>query len=220
MNKLMAIVTTVFVLASSPWANSEGLAAGAKIGTLGTGVEITGYAMDRLNLRLGLNYLSFDYSSEIDDIDYDMSPRFASALALVDWHAFDNNFRISAGVAVNQNKVDIKATPAENETIGGNEYTPEQIGTLKGKAEYDNLAPYFGIGFGNAVKEDTTWSFSFDLGLIFQSTPSISLSSDGPYAHVPQFEEDLEQEEADIQDDVDSWSIYPVLSFGVAYYFW
>ena len=220
MNKYFLPVVTVLALGVGSMANAEGLAVGAKVGTLGTGVELTGYALERLNLRFGLNYLTFDYSSEIDDIEYDMTPRFASALALADWHAFGNNFRITAGVAVNQNEVKIKATPTENETIGDNEYTPEQIGTLKGKAEYDSLAPYFGVGFGNAVKEDTTWTFSFDLGLIFQSTPGISLSSSGPFAHDPQFEADLEAEEAEIQDEVDSWSIYPVLSFGIAYYFW
>ena len=220
MNKYFMAAVAILALSSGSMAKAEGLAVGAKVGTLGTGVELTGYALERLNLRFGLNYLTFDYSSEIDDIEYDMTPRFASAMALADWHAFGNNFRITAGVAVNQNEVKIKATPTENETIGDNEYTPEQIGTLKGKAEYDNLAPYFGVGFGNAVKEDTTWTFSFDLGLIFQSTPSISLSSSGPYAHDPQFEADLESEEDEIQDEVDSWSIYPVLSFGVAYYFW
>ena len=222
MKKFLFSLVAIAVIAG--FANSAaaqgGLAIGAKVGTLGPGVELSGYLVENLNIRGGFNYLPYSYEFEDGGINYDADLTMQSGLILLDWHMFGNNFRLSAGLTINDNMLEGTGTTTEPEEIGGNLYTPAEVGTLKGKATFDQLAPYVGIGYGNAVADDVALSFIFDLGVIFQGTPDIELTSDGTMANDPQFQADLKQQEQEFQDEADVFKIYPVLSFGIAYYFW
>ena len=197
-----------------------GLAIGAKMGTLGPGIEVVGYLMSNLNLRVGGNYLPLSTDGSTDEVDYDIELSFANALATLDWHPFCNNFRISAGFALNNNELDMTGDVTENTTIGDKEYTAAEIGRLKGSATFDEYAPYLGIGFGNAVADDVDLTFSFDLGILFQGSADIKLQSNGTASGDPEFQANLRKEEQDAQDVADDFKIYPVISFGICYYFW
>jgi len=197
-----------------------GLAIGAKVGTLGPGVELSGYLVENLNIRGGFNYLPYSYEFEDGGINYDADLTMQSGLILLDWHMFGNNFRLSAGLTINDNMLEGTGTTTEPEEIGDNLYTPAELGTIKGKATFDQLAPYVGSGYGNAVADDVSLSFIFDLGVIFQGTPDIELTADGTMANDPQLQADLKEQEKEFQDEADVFKIYPVLSFGIAYYFW
>lgn len=204
--------------AKQPEQLPSGIALGVKAGTLGLGADVTVMVTEHVNLRVNGNYLQYDHEEEIDDIDYDLELDFQSLIALLDWHPFVNGFRLSGGAIFNGNELTLNGTPSENETIGGRRYTPEEIGTLMGDLDFDQLAPYVGIGYGRAVGPDRRWSFVFDLGLIFQSF-EVDLRADGLLASDPQFRADLEEEEDDIQEELDDFKVYPVLAFGVAYQF-
>jgi hypothetical protein len=197
-----------------------GLAIGAKMGTLGPGIEICGYLMSNLNLRVGGNYLPLSVDGEADEVDYDVELNFANALATLDWHPFNNNFRISAGFALNNNELEMIGDLNEDTEIGDREYSPSEIGRLKGSATFDEYAPYLGIGFGNAVADDVDLTFSFDFGLLFQGGADIELTANGTASGDPVFQANLRKEEKDAQDVADDFKIYPVISFGICYYFW
>jgi len=196
-----------------------GIALGGKLGTLGLGAEASGYLADWMNFRAGANVLSFEYRDDIEDIRFDLDMDFRTVMLLLDLYPFpDSNFRVSGGVVFQDNKFRVKATPSESEEIGDNTYTPAQIGTIRGEVEFDNVAPYFGIGVGNPVRPDTAFSFSFDFGFIFQ-TYEVSLSADGTATGSPAFQNDLDELKDDIEDEMNKFKIYPVISFGVAYHF-
>jgi hypothetical protein len=217
--KKMVVFAMVLVLGTTAaQVLAGGVATGVKIGTLGIGADVTVGLHERLNLRVNGNYLNFGYDDTIDDIDFELDLDFKSAIGMLDWHPFANGFRISAGAIYNGNQIELTATPTEPEKIGDNEYPPELIGDLEGELEFENVAPYVGIGFGHAVGENQRLSFIFDLGVIFQSY-EVSLDATGPAAQLPQFQQDLQREEDDIQEDLDGFKIYPVLSFGIAYKF-
>ena len=197
-----------------------GFGIGVKVGTLGLGADLSlPIVPDRLNLRLSGNYLNYSYDGTADDIDYEFTLDFKTATLLADWHPFANNFRISAGVVRNDSKVKLDGTPTDEVTIGDRDYPPQLVGTLTGQLDFEDLAPYIGIGFGNAIGPyEQTWSFVFDLGVIIQ-TFDATLVSDGPLSGNPTFQEDLKKEENELQDSLDRFKIYPVLQFGVAYHF-
>jgi hypothetical protein len=198
-----------------------GIGVGIKIGTLGLGADVTLPVIPKwLNLRASGNYLKYSYDGTADDIDYTFTLDFKDLMLLGDWHVFGNNFRLSAGaVWAGSSEVRLNGTPSDNVTIGDTEYTPEQVGTLNGELAFESVAPYVGIGFGNAIGPyEQTWSFVFDLGVIFQ-TFEATLSSDGPLANDPTFQANLKTEEDDLQDSMNQFKIYPVLQFGVAYHF-
>ena len=76
------------------------------------------------------------------------------------------------------------------------------------------------LGYGNAVLDaDKTWGFVFDIGIMWQGSPSVALAANGTKAGDPTFQQDLAMEESDIQGDADALRIYPVLSFGISYQF-
>jgi opacity protein-like surface antigen len=196
-----------------------GFALGLKIGTLGFGADATVYLDDWVNFRANGNLLPFEYTDTIDDIDFDLDMDFKSAMFLLDFYPFEGgNFRISAGVAFTDNELTLDATPDGSETIGDNEYTPEEIGTINGSVEFDPIAPYIGIGYGNAVLPDASLTFAVDFGVIFQ-TYDIEVSATGLASQDPTFQADLDELRSDIEDELNRLKIYPVISFGIAYHF-
>ncbi|HMO05002.1 MAG TPA: hypothetical protein PKC67_10655 [Kiritimatiellia bacterium] len=197
----------------------SGFALGLKVGTLGIGADASIYLSDWVSFRGNVGYLDFTYKDTIDDIDFDLDLNFQTAMFLLDFYPFEGgNFRISAGVALLDNELGIDGTPEGNEEIGDNEYTPEQIGTISGAAEFDEVAPYIGIGYGNAVRPDYSLTFVVDFGVIFQ-TYDVSISSSGTAANDPTFQQDLAQLQKDIEDEINRLKIYPVINFGIAYHF-
>lgn len=219
---MMKNLLLALLVACAPSAFAAGgLALGGKVGTLGPSLELTGYLRENLNLRVGGQYLPFSYDGEESDVEYEVEARFASVLATLDWFPFENNFRISAGLLFNNNELDMEGRSTDDDTeIGDTEYTAAEIGTLKGQATFDEYAPYIGIGFGNPVWDDVDLTFSFDFGVVFQGSPDIKLRADGTASGDPEFQANLREEEQDAQDVADDFKIYPVISFGICYYFW
>lgn len=199
-----------------------GLSLGPKIGTTGIGLDLTFGVTRFLNLRSGFNYGSFTMNTDWGDVEYDTELDMTSIPLLVDWYPAGGHFRITGGFYIQPGtQADIDATPNKPVQIGSHTYGPEVIGTLSGKIEVDNtFAPYLGIGFGNAVGRDRRLTFSLDLGVIFQAY-DVSLASDGPgmTAKLDLFREDIQKEEEKIQDDLDDFKFYPVLTLGFGYHF-
>jgi len=206
-----------------PWGQKwPGIALGAKIGTTGIGLDFIFGVNPYLNLRSGFNYGSFTLNSKLGDVEYDIETDMVSVPLLIDLHPFGNHFRITGGAYIQPgSSATLNATPNTPVQIGEHTYSPEVVGTLSGEADFNNvITPYLGIGFGNATAEDQLLTFMVDLGVIFQSY-DVTLTSDGAGMEtvLDTFREDLKKEEENIQSDLDSYKIFPVLTFGVAYHF-
>ena len=196
------------------------LALAGRLGTLGPGLDLTVGIASWINARVGCNFFRLKHDGSIRDVDYDMDLKLASLPLLLDIHPFRNEFRITGGMLYNRNAADLDAAPNRDVTIGDNKYPASLIGELNGSVRFKTWAPYAGLGFGNAVLDaEKRWGFVFDLGVMMQGSPDVSLSATGPAAGHPQFQADLAKEEAEIQDDADSFKLYPVLAFGISYQF-
>jgi len=103
--------------------------------------------------------------------------------------------------------------------INGVSYSAAQVGNLRGNVDFNSIAPYLGIGWGNPFGSGGNWSFSCDLGVVFQGSPNVSLAADGQFADDPAFQANLEAERRDLEDELDSYKYYPVVSLGVTYRF-
>ena len=140
---------------------------------------------------------------------------------MLDFHPFENGFRITGGLVLNNNEMELRGSTSDPTIdIGDQTYPTASVGELVGKATFDEFVPYVGIGYGNAVADDVNFTFSFDLGVLFMGTPDVTLKSTGALKDDPAFQNELRKEEDDAQDFADGIKIYPVLSFGVCYYFW
>ena len=100
------------------------------------------------------------------------------------------------------------------------------LGTLRGQVEWDSVAPYAGLGFGNPFGGDGGWSFALDLGVIFQGEPQVTLTPvfspgsplDNPVGRAL-LRTQLDEEERNLEEEFSDFDLYPVLAFGVSYRF-
>ncbi len=213
MKKLIVFLFFVFILSGIGFAQDKSIS--IKAGTLGAGVEAIKPISDKVEARIGINYFSYDYDTTESGIKYDLDLDLMSAGALIDYRPFNNKFFISAGVLWNDNEADLTAKYTGTITIGDNTYTSTQAGTVKGSLSFDDVAPYLGIGWRTPAKSDSSWSFTFELGVLYQGSPSISLTADGSLASNSSFVADLEKERCELEDDLDDYKYYPVISFGL-----
>ena len=199
----------------TPWAGAaaESFAVGAKAGTTGLGIEATWRLTDSVNLRGG--YYAFDYDTDLEEegVEYDGDLGLSNAALFADWHPFGGSFRLSAGGVQTGNE--FKGAAEGSLDVGDGTYD----GRLDAEVSWSGLAPYLGLGFGNAV-QGGRWSFSFDLGVMFTGSPTVRLDGavDDPLLQA-QFDEDLERERANLDDELSDAKYYPVVSLGIAYRF-
>lgn len=216
---ILAALCCTNVFAEETEHDGSGIAISGKVSTLGLGADLTLRLSDHINLRAEANWLQWDTDFTVDDIDFDYDIDQTSFGGYIDYHPFANHFRITGGILSGDQSSTLDAVLSESVTIGDNTYSASDIGTLTGTVEGDSdTIPYIGIGFGNAVASGQRLTFLFDIGVAFQSY-SVDLASSGPINVYPQFQEDLAKQEADVQDELDDWKIYPVVSFGLAFQF-
>ena len=216
---ILLLILSVLLSCGAGCQDSGKYAVSGKASTLGLGGEFTTAVTSNVNARVGLNMLDLDIDEEeIEDIEYDIELDFSSFSALADWHVFNGSFRISGGVISMDHKVDLSAKGASGETeeIGGIEFDWDDIGTLSGCVEIDDLAPYVGIGWGNPLTHHRRWGFTCDFGVAFTSSPDVKLTATGAAADLV---EQLAEERKDIEDDLDKFELYPVIAVSFFYRF-
>ncbi|NOY71516.1 MAG: hypothetical protein GXP14_03940 [Gammaproteobacteria bacterium] len=201
-------------------AGAKDFAVAAKGGTLGLGVEATAGLLSDVNARVGFNTFGIAWNATEDGIAYEIDLELQTLTGFIDWHLFSGGLRATVGLVANGNELKMKARSAASYDIGGTVYTPEDVGILTGVVGFNNVAPYLGIGWGNAVGADKNWSFAFDLGVLFQGSPEIKLSTtNGLLTSNAIFQENLEQEKQQLEQDLNDFNLYPVLSLGLSYKF-
>lgn len=214
---LAAVATGALLLPSMAMAD---VGVGAKLGTLGVGVELTKDFMPTVNGRVGLNVLNLARDGAEDGVDYNIDLELSSILMVLDWHPFSGGIRLSAGAAYNNNELSLVAKPTNTSyTIGNTTYTPTEVGSLRGTVMFDDVTPYLGIGWGNAVSKDDRFTFALDIGVLFQGTTESKLTADGTLATDPTFQAELAQEQKNLNDALDAFEMYPVIALGFAYRF-
>lgn len=87
---------------------------------------------------------------------------------------------------------------------------------LRGDLEFDGFAPYVGLGWDSTFTSRSNWSFTFQAGVLFQGNPEVTLrQTSGPAVS----QSDLNAEARNIEDELDSLELYPVLSMGLSFRF-
>ncbi|UCD49632.1 MAG: hypothetical protein JSW27_19130 [Phycisphaerales bacterium] len=216
---VLLALTLAFLMGQATWADSGRLALAGRAGTLGLGGDVMVNVLTDLNLRLGVGAFRFDFDAEYSDIDYDFELDMLTFPMTLDWYPFDEKFHISAGVVINDSDATLDSTPGESLQIGDDIYTPTEIGVLSGRLGFDNVAPYIGIGWGNAFGKSRRWGFVTDLGVAFVGSPNVDLSASGTLASDPGFIADLARQEADLEDHLEDFKIYPVFSANLYFRF-
>lgn len=189
--------------------------------TLGLGAGITVGLTEQLNLRGQFNSFSYDFDDEASDIDYAFDLELGSVGAMLDWHPGGGGFRLSAGFYLNDNEVNGTGEPTTATVeIGDTIFDTADVGTLTADLGFDDVAPYLGIGWGNAIGREGRLGIALDIGVLLQGEPDVNFRSVGANPAVQDLiDAEIAQEEAEIQDDIDEFDLYPVITFGLSYRF-
>jgi hypothetical protein len=216
------IAASVLALATIGVARAEGVGGGLNIGTLGAGGQLVFALKDGVsNLRVGANGWKLTYDFDVDDLKYTSKVKMANIPVIVDWFPSPGGiFRISGGLFGNQSKLDFDARADSGVfTIGNNNYSAPEVGNINGSVKYRAIAPYVGVGWGNAVAKGKNWSWNVDVGLLYQGTPktsySITCGTAVSAARCAQLQADAAIERDDFNREMRRYRLYPVAQFWV-----
>ncbi|MDB9465480.1 hypothetical protein [Dolichospermum circinale] len=209
-------------------AKTRGWAITPEISTLGVGATVTKSITPNINAKVGVNGLGISRDINLSDVDYKADLNLLNISTLADYHPWKNGgFRLTGGLVFQDNNIEgtAKAKNGGTININGVDYnTTTQLTSVKTKVSFGNsVAPYIGIGWGNAVKPGKRWGFSTNLGVMFAGSPQIALTPEfalgADNSLKTQINNNIEAERKKVQDDLNWLNIYPVLSIGVSYQF-
>ena len=183
---------------------------GLRIGSTGVGADLGFGIVPTLGGRIGISGMNLNTDVDTTDVSYDAKAKILTGALLLDWSPL-GPFRISGGFMPNKNKVDLsgRPTPGSRFPVGT---------TLSGEVKPErSFAPYLGIGWGNVWTKGV--NFYFDLGVMFQGSPKVSLNVEcGPSAtpaECTQARNEVEAERVRVEDKIDKYKYYPVANIGL-----
>jgi hypothetical protein len=216
MKILAAAAALALAPAGAAFAQSSSLAAGVNLGTPGIGAELQLQLSDSLVLRGDADWLSYDRDEDYSGVPYGAELKSMTAGVFADWHPGATPFLVSAGAYFGERKVNLDATPSGPVNIGGQTFTPAQVGRITGRAEMSKFQPFVGLGFDNTFTSGSGWGFRALAGVAFSKDPDVSLAaSGGTLSNDPTFQSLLRAEEADVREDAKGIRYYPILQVGL-----
>ncbi len=134
---------------------------------------------DHFGVRAGYDWFSLTRNQSLSDLKYHLKLKMQSEPLFVDLYPWQNrSFRLSAGVLFNQNSFTGSLNPSANVNLGGQLYTPAQVGSLHIQSKQRAVSPIVSMG-GNLFYFDSAhqWGFSYDVGAYFAGKPDVQLST-------------------------------------------
>jgi len=205
------------MLISGAFTASAGeIGVGVTAGTDGVGAHVKTALSSKITVSGGYNYLEFGRDEAYDGIDYQGDLKLSNFSGFVNLHPFGNGFNISGGAYVGSKYLDLVATPTQSVNVGDVLFTPAQIGTLVGRANLKDFAPYAGIGYDSFANAQGNWSFNAKLGVMFTGSPEVDMNSvGGTLSNNPAFNTELAKEITALEQDIEDFKYYPTVSLGI-----
>ncbi|MDD4963082.1 MAG: hypothetical protein PHI11_04080 [Gallionella sp.] len=211
MKKITLMLAAAIVLLPAT-AFAEDTTVSAKLSTLGFGIDVAFPVTAAVDARIGFNTFSYNINQNSNGTNFTGKLNLGSLAALADWHPMDGSFRVSGGLMYNNNKFNMNAVPAGGTiTLGNTAYAGVSANST---VDFSKVVPYLGIGWGSAAK-DQGFSFSSDIGIMFQGTPRANITTTGAAVAAA----DIAKANADMNAALKNFRFYPVLSVGLGYTF-
>ena len=192
---------------------------GVRAGTTGLGADFGWSLAPTLSARIGYSGANWNRDVDAGGVHYDGKLKLSNLSGLLDFSPVPGPFRLTGGLYYGHNRYDVNGQPSGGTfSINGTTYNAADVGSLSGTVKPGrDLAPYFGIGYGNVAGAGV--NFYADLGIVFQGQPKASLTATcGPSLSAgacTQLQNDTAAEQARLEDKLRRFQYYPVLNVGV-----
>jgi hypothetical protein len=190
---------------------------GLKAGTLGLGLEVTWQPLPYLEVRIGGNSYDYDEDGTQAGIPYEATMGLESFYGTANFHFPVSPMRVTAGIYANGNELLMVNDEGQDLNIGGVTYPGTDIGTLVSTTSFASTAPYLGIGFDFTLAGKV--GLNLDFGVLWQGDPEVAIGVSGPLGDDPGFQAALELERQELEDEMNDFKAWPVLSLGFVYKF-
>jgi hypothetical protein len=199
----------------------------ADASTLGLGGAIVAGLSPNLNARVGVNGFTTDVDVDRTEVDYKGDLNLFNVSTVLDYYFGNSGFRFSLGAVFTDNKVEGIGRPFEGGIeIGNRVFSSDELGSIDADISFSSdVAPYVGLGWGNPARGNGGLGFWFNAGVLFAGTPQVTLTPN--YGVAAQSSEilrnevngALDRERNDLQNKLDDFKVYPVVSLGLTYSF-
>ena len=209
-----ALLVLLALLLVFPAAASAQLGVGAHVGTTGLAGNVAFALGQSAQIRGSVGIMPIEPSWTISDIDVTAELPSSFIFAGIDFFPSGSGFRIGGGIMLKPDDPILTGELTGPVEIGDQTYTSNEVGTLTGTADMKEMAPYVMIGFGKHASAGM--GLFLDLGAAFVGESVLSLESEGgTLSNNAQFQAELQREEADWQEKMDKFKIYPILNIGL-----
>jgi len=207
----LALVVAASAVARGEASAQTGIA--GRVSTLGLGGELAIDVTDRLVLRGGIGITPVEPSSNLGDIDV--------SLELPTWYSagldlyLNGAMRIGGGVLFKGEDPRFTGRFTADQEIGGQTFTPQEIGTLIAVLDSPNQIPYALIGFGKHTAPGA--GLFVDFGVAFLGAPDIRMSTEGGTlaADSGPLRTALDAEAQEFEEDAGRYlELWPILTLG------
>ena len=208
-----------------------------KASTLGAGTDIATALGRHFAFRGSENTLDFDYSFSIDGVTYDSRFHLRSGGLSLDWFPLRRGIRISPGMTYIKNNLSAISSvpPGKYFELGSQGFINSVDDPLNGTASVvfpRKVAPMLTIGFRSIVpgngEGQRRLSFPAELGFAYTGAAKIDVTLNGTactnegcftFADNADAQDSLKAEIQKLNNRLESYPIYPIVSLGVAYRF-
>lgn len=209
---------------------------GVKVSTLGVGIEAATPLAEKFNVRGGFNMFRLSRDITNNGIHYSGQLQFQSAEAHLDWFPF-GGFHVSPGILFyNGNQLTATAAVPGGQTFsaGGTTYESDPVTpvTGTGKLNFLRVSPSIMVGIGNLIpRNGRHYSFLFEVGGAYQGSARVALNLAGnvcdpttglgcrAISSDPTVQANIQAQQTKIQNDVNPYRFFPVISMGVGFNF-
>ena len=195
-------------------ASDRRFATGVTAGSDGAGADVQFAATRWLVARGRATWLDFDYSGNSGVLRYTGRFKLSQIGGYLDLHPFSNAFVLSAGVATGPHRVDLSARAREAIVYRGVGFSIPQIGTIGGRAQLSDPAPFVGVGYDDTFTTRRRIGFKLLLGAQFSHAPNVTLAPQSGLAAQFPAALDLPKLASDIRRDGSIFQTYPAISAG------
>lgn len=193
---------------------AQRLGIGGRVGSLGVGPEVAVGLGERVVVRGGMGLMPVEPSITLSDIDV--------TFELPSWYTVGVDvyvtgaMRLGAGFLFKSDDPRFTGVFTSDQDIGGQTFTPQEIGTLVAVIDSEGQVPYVLLGFGNHTAPGV--GLFLDLGVAFLGAPDFRLSTEG--GTLPDdsgaLRTALDAEAAEFEQDAGRYlELWPILSLGI-----